>query len=160
MLIAIAEEPLHPIFGPRLTFNISQRDAVELAVDTLTIGGSGTYGLYFLQYKRTARRPSGRIRLFATVGTGGYYTYQKRPESRWPRADGSVIVYPASSSGELSGLNIAAVGGGFEQSLNRHAAFRFEGGGFMGIGQEGFLAFRILAGVSVPIGGYRAVDTR
>jgi hypothetical protein len=158
LLIAVAEEPLHPMFGPRLTFNISQRDAVELAADTLTAGRFGTFGLYFLQYKRTGQRPPGArgIRPFVTVGTGGTYTYRKAPGRRESRPDGSVVVYPASLSGELNGLSIASFGGGFERAVNRHASFRIEGSGFMGVGDEGFLAFRMLAGVSVPIGGYRA----
>jgi hypothetical protein len=163
MLVAIAEGAfLRPIVGPRLTFNISQRDAVELAADTLVPYEYGTYGFYFLQYKRTTRRTTRRqsdwtgLSPFFTVGTGGYYSYRKSPERRLPRDDGSVVVYPASSYGELSRLNIATVGGGFERGLSRHASFRFEGSGFLAMHDEGFLGFRILAGVSVPIGGYGA----
>ena len=154
---AIAEGVhLRPIVGPRLTFNVTQRDAIELAADTLAPSDYGTYGLYFLQYKRKARRNWRGVRPFFTAGTGGYYTYRKVPERRTPRLDGSVVIYPRSSYGELSRLNIATFGGGFEQGLNRHASFRFEGAGFALIDNEGYLAFRILAGISVPIGGYRA----
>jgi hypothetical protein len=163
MLVAIAEGAfLRPIVGPRLTFNISQRDAVELAADTLVPYEYGIYGLYFLQYKRTTRRTTRRqsdwagLNPFFAAGTGGHYSYRKSPERRLPRVDGSVVVYPASSYGELSRLNIATVGGGFEQGLNRHASFRFEGSAFFAMRDEGFLGFRILAGVSVPIGGYGA----
>jgi hypothetical protein len=163
MIVAFAEGAFfRPLVGPRLTFNISQRDAVELAADTVLPSEYGTYGFYFLQYKRTTRRTTRRLSdwsglsPFFTVGTGGYYSYRRSPERRLPRADGAVVVYPASSYGELSRLNIATVGGGFEQGLNRHASFRVEGTGFIAIHKEGFLAFRILAGVSVPIGGYRA----
>jgi hypothetical protein len=150
---------LQPIVGPRLTFNMSGRDAVELAAHAWLPNEFYTvYGFYLLQYKRTARRPSdwNGTRPFFTVGTGGYYSYIKSPERRLPRADGSVVVYPASSHGELSGLNLATVGGGFEQRLNRHAAFRFEASGLLAMHDDGFLGFRILAGVSVPIGGYGA----
>ena len=140
VLVAIGEGVvLRPLVGPRLTFNISQRDAIEIAADTLAPADSRTFGFYFLQYKRTTRRTTRRqfswsgLSPFFTVGTGGYY-----------------------SSGELSRLNIAAVGGGFDQGLNRRASFRLEGSGFVSVQRDGFLAFRILAGVSVPIGGYRA----
>ena len=162
MIVAIGEGAFfRPLIGPRLTFNISQRDAVELAADTIVPYEYGTYGFYFLQYKRTTRRTMLRqagwsgLSPFFAVGTGGYYYYRKNAERRLPRSDGSVVVYPASSSGELSRLNVATIGGGFEQGLNRHASIRVEGSGFISI-QQGFLAFRILAGVSVPIGGYRA----
>jgi hypothetical protein len=154
----IAEGFIRPIVGPRLTFNISQQNAVELAADTLVpTQGPGIYGLYFVQYKRTTRRPSDwcGIRPFFTVGTGGYYSYRKISELRLPRPDGSVVVYPAHSSGELSRLAVAAFGGGFERGLNRYASFRLEGSGFAPLHSEGYLGFRVLAGISVPIGGYR-----
>jgi hypothetical protein len=150
---------LTPTVGPRVTINFSQQDAIELAADTILRDGSqGINGLYFLQYKRTTRGPldwSG-IRPFFTLGTGGYYAYRKNPERRYSRPDGSVVVYPAHSNGEVSGLNLATFGGGFERGLNRHTSFRIEGTGAVAIHDDGFLAFRILAGVSVPIGGYRA----
>ena len=64
---------------------------------------------------------------------------------------------PAHSNGELSRLNIASVGGGFEQGLSRHASFRLEGSGFARpCTMKAFSRIRVLAGVSVPIGGYRA----
>jgi len=160
LLGAIAEGVhIRPIAGPRLTLNISQQNAIELAADTLVPNdGPGIYGLYFFQYKRTTRRPpdwSG-IRPFLTAGTGGYYSYRKLPERRSPRPDGSVVVYPAHSIGELSRLTVVAFGGGFERGLNRYASFRLEGSGFAVIDSEGYLGFRVLAGISVPIGGYHA----
>ena len=160
---AIAEGVhLRPIVGPRLTFNVTQRDAIELAMDTLVPYEYGTYGLYFLQYKRTTRRPAdwSGIRPFFTAGTGGSYYYRKIPERRLGRPDGSVVVYPSHADGEVSRLAIATFGGGFERGLNRHASFRLEGGGFLLLDNDGFLGFRVLAGVSVPIGGYRATTLR
>jgi hypothetical protein len=153
---------LRPMAGPRLTFNISQQDAIELVADTIFLESRSTYGLYLLQYKRTTRRGSdwAGIRLFYTLGTGGYYTRQSVPERRETRLDGSVVVYPAHSTGELSRLNMATVGGGFERVLNRHASFRLDGSGVLAIHDDGFLGFRILAGVSVPIGGYRAATIK
>jgi hypothetical protein len=154
---------LRPIAGPRLTFNISQQHAVELAADTLAPGtGHEIYGLYFLQYKHTIRRPADfrGIRPFVTAGTGGYYEYEKVAELRVPRPDGSAVVYPAHSSGELSRLAVVAFGGGFERGLNRYASFRLEGTGFLVLDSEGFLGFRVLAGISVPIGGYSARPIR
>lgn len=154
---------VRPIAGPRLTLNISPQDAVEMAFETLfPNGGSGLYGLYFVQYKRTTRHPPDwrGIRPFFTAGTGGYYSYRKVSEHRVPRLDGSVVVFPAHARGELSHLSTVAFGGGFESGLNRHASFRLEGSGFVAIHSEGFLGFRVLAGISVPIGGYRVRPVR
>jgi hypothetical protein len=148
-----------PIVGPRLTVNISQQNAVELSVETLTPGAPSAYGLYFLQFKRTPRRPSNwsGITPFYSVGTGGYYRHDSVPEYRSTRPDGSVVVYPRHSSGELSRFNIASVGGGVERGLSRHASIRLEGSAFAILDNDGGgLAYRVLAGVSVPIGGYRA----
>ncbi|HEY3043482.1 MAG TPA: hypothetical protein VGJ39_05640 [Vicinamibacterales bacterium] len=147
-----------PTVGPRLTLNISQQNAVELSVETLTPTAPRAYGLYFLQFKRTPRRPSNSsgITPFYTVGTGGYYNHERVPEYRQTRPDGSVVIRPALSTGELSRLNIASVGGGLERGLSRYASIRLEGSGFAVLDNEGFLAYRVLAGVSVPIGGYRA----
>ena len=148
-----------PIAGPRFTFNISQQHAIELAADTLAPGdGHGIYGLYFVQYKHTTKRPADfrGIRPFVTAGTGGYYTYERVAGWRSPRPDGSAVVYPAHSIGELSRLALVAFGGGFERGLSRYASFRLEGTGFLVVDSEGFLGFRVLAGISVPIGGYRA----
>ena len=93
MLVAIGEG-LHPIptAGPTVTLHISQQNAIELAADTIFLGSPSIYGLYFLQYKRATRGPSDwtGIRPFYTAGTGGYYTYQKVPERRETRPDGSV----------------------------------------------------------------------
>jgi hypothetical protein len=160
MVGAIAEGLFaRPIAGPRLTFNISQQHAIELAADTLASGsGHGVYGLYFLQYKHTTRRPANffGIRPFVTAGTGGYYEYERIAEWRSPRPDGSAVVYPAHSTGELSRFALVSFGGGFERGLNRYASFRLEGTGFLVVDSEGFLGFRVIAGISVPIGGYRA----
>ena len=148
-----------PAFGPRLTFNITPQSAIELSAETLTPAGPGTYGLFFLQYKGATRPSFNRsgIRPFYTAGTGGYFAYNKVPERRQARQDGSVVVYPAHSTGELSRLNIVSFGGGFERVLSRYASFRLEGNGFAILdSDDGFLAYRVLAGVSIPIGGYRA----
>ena len=68
-----------------------------------------------------------------------------------------MVIYPAHSTGELSGLKIATFGGGFERGLTRHASFRLEGSGFAVLdNDDGGLAYRVLAGIAVPIGGYRA----
>jgi hypothetical protein len=159
-LVGAIGEGLHvrPIAGPRLTLNLSQQHAIELSADTLFAAGPGLYGLYFVQYKRTTRLPPdrSRIRPFFTVGTGGYYSHRKVREQRVPRLDGSVVVYPAHSRGELSRPILAAFGGGFERRLTRSASFRLEGTGFALVDSDGFLGFRVHAGISVPIGGYRA----
>src|SRR5262249_3673513 len=120
------------------------------------------YGLYFLQYKRTTKRPSdwSGIRPFYTVGTGGYYIYRKVPERRDTRLDGAVVISPAHSTGALSAFNIASFAGCFERGLNRHASFRLEGSGLVAFSDYGCLCLRILAGVTVPIGGYRAATIK
>jgi hypothetical protein len=150
---------LTPTAGPRLTFNISQQDSIELTADTQVFDRSSLlYGLYFLQYKRTTKRPSAwsGIRPFYTAGTGGYYIYRRVPERRDTRPDGAVVIYPAHATGALSRFNIATFGGGLERALNHHASFRFEGSGHIAFSDYGCLCLRILAGVSVPMGGYRA----
>ena len=150
-----------PAAGPRLTFNISQQHAVELIGDTQFFDRSSLVnGMYLLQYKRTPKFEWSRIRPFYTVGTGGYYIYQQIRERRETRPDGSIVVYPAHSTGAVSRLNIVTFGGGFERLLNRHASFRLEGSGFVAMSDYGCLCFRILAGVSVPIGGYRAATIK
>jgi len=148
-----------PMLGPRLTVNLSQQNALEIAVETLIPERPAAYGLYFVQYKRATRSPSHwtAIRPFYTVGTGGYYNHDRIPERRETRPDGAVIVYPAHSTGEVSRLNIASVGGGIERGLSRYASLRLEGSGFVILdSDDGYFAYRVLAGVSVPIGGYRA----
>ena len=152
-----------PILGPRLTVNFSQQNALEITVETLIPDSPAAYGLYFVQYKRATRPPSHwtAIRPFYTIGSGGYYNHSKIPERRETRPDGAVIVYPAHSTGEVSRLNIATVGGGFERGLSRYASLRLEGSGFVILdSDDGFFAYRVLAGVSVPIGGYRAVTIK
>jgi hypothetical protein len=159
--IADCEPCVLPIVGPRLTINLSQQNALEVSAETLVPSNPATYGLYFLQYKRATRRPPHwtGIRPFYAAGTGGYYTYRKIRERRETRPDGSVVIYPAHSTGELSRLTIATFGGGFERAITRHASFRLEGSGFAVLDNDdddGFLAYRVLAGISVPIGGYGA----
>jgi hypothetical protein len=148
-----------PILGPRLTVNLSQQNALEVVVETLVPGSPAAYGLYFVQYKRATRPPAHwtAIRPFYTVGTGGYYSHDSIPERRETRPDGAVVIHPAHSLGEVSRLNIATFGGGFERGISRYASLRLEGSGFVILdNDDGFLAYRVVAGISVPIGGYRA----
>jgi len=162
MLVAIGEG-LHPMptAGPTVTLHISQQDAIELAADTIFLGsGQSTGCTFFNTGARRGVRPIGQGFDRSTPPEQGYYTYQKVPERRETRPDGSAVMYPAHSTGEMSRLNIAIFGGGFERGLNRHASFRLEGSGFLAVHDDGFLGFRILAGVSVPIGGYRAATIK
>src|SRR5687767_7820405 len=49
--------------GPRVTLNLSRRDAVELAADFLAgTEHSGLFGLYLIQYKRVLREGDQRHR--------------------------------------------------------------------------------------------------
>jgi hypothetical protein len=45
---------------------------------------------------------------------------------------------------------------GLEHRLNERIAARLEGGGLAMLDQDGYIGFRLLAGISMPIGGYRA----
>jgi hypothetical protein len=142
--------------GPRVTFNLSQRDAIEVGTPFFQFQYPG--GLYLLRYKRALRPRTGLgATPYVTVGTGGYYSRGYVRERRASRADGSVAIFPAHATGRLSGLNVASVGGGIEFRLNSHLAAHVESDAFVSVDRDyGALGFRLLAGLSVPIGGYRA----
>jgi hypothetical protein len=141
------------VVGPRLTLNLSQRGAIDLGTDTIPF--QGTWGFYFLRYKHMVHaRAHGTATPFVTAGAGGSYFRGFVGEHRTSRADGSVAIVPAHSTGKLSGLNFAVFGGGIESQLNKWLAARVEGEALASI--YGGFAFRFLAGLSIPIGGYRA----
>src|SRR5918996_545494 len=74
--------------GPRVTLNISRRDAVELLADFLVkTEHSGAFGLYLIQYKRVLREGDRRRRtIFVTGSTAGTFRYHRRREWREDRA--------------------------------------------------------------------------
>jgi len=144
------------VLGPRLTFNATPRDALEVVAELAGTGeNSGLFGVYLIQYKRVLRphaKPASAI--FLTAGTGGDFQYDRVEEYRSGRPDGSVLVEPAYTNAFLSRPFFVAIGIGFERVLARYAALRgdlqilaFE---FKSVGLRGTL------GITVPIGGYRA----
>ena len=143
------------LVGPRLTFNLTPRDAIELVTDVIApVEDAGLYGLYFLQYKRgLGDRAPQRNQLFVTVSAGGSFEYERIREYRTERPDLSVFVSPAYTEASLSTPVFGAVGICFERVLKRFVSIRsdVQALGFSG----GFIAIRGAVGVSVPIGGYR-----
>ena len=83
--------------GPRLTLNMSRRDAVEVLADFLVgTEHSGLFGLYLIRYKRVLREGErGRSTIFVTGSTAGTFHYDRRREWREDRPDGATIVHPA-----------------------------------------------------------------
>src|SRR5687767_7018371 len=65
--------------GPRVTLNVSRRDAVELLADFLVgTEQSGAFGLYLIQYKRVLREGDRRRRtIFVTGSTAGTFQYYR-----------------------------------------------------------------------------------
>ena len=143
------------LIGPRLTFNATPRDALEVVAD---MGGpvenDGLFGLYLIQYKRVLRpRAASRSGIFLTAGMGGDFKYDRVEEYRSERPDGSVFVQPGYTHASLSEPFFGAIGIGVERVLARYAAvrsdlqvlaFRF-----------GSVGLRGTVGITVPIGGYR-----
>ena len=148
------------LLGPRVTVNLSQRNALEMSADVMTRSFDRRRfdGVYFLQYKRllSPRSAADRNTAFATVGTGGYFFHSRVGERHQQRVDGSVVVFPARTHAKLSSTRMATFTVGLEHRLNEKLAARIEGGGLALLDQNGYLGFRLLGGVSIPIGGYRA----
>jgi hypothetical protein len=157
-------EGLHmrAMLGPLVTLNLSQRDALEVASDVMVATGTRGRidGLYFLQYRRmlNARTPASPNTMFVTLGTGGYFFHSRIGERRLQRVDGSVVVFPGSTHAKLSPTRMATFNIGLEHRLNERIAARFEAGGLGLFDQDGYVGFRLLAGIAVPIGGYDARD--
>ena len=157
-------EGLHmrALTGPRLTVNLSQRNAVEVSADVMvpSYDRGRLDGLYFLQYKRLLhpRSAVNANTIYMTVGTGGYFFHRRVGERHQPRVDGSVVVFPARTESTLSPTRIATFSVGLEHRLSETFAARVEAGGVGLLDQDGFLGFRLLAGVSIPIGGFHDRD--
>jgi hypothetical protein len=141
--------------GPRLTVNVTPRDAVEILAEVVgPVESTGLNGLYLIQYKRLlSPRAARRSHLSLLASVGGSFQYYRERESREERPDGSVFVVPAYTHSSVDGPMFGAVGVGFERVLARYIAtrsdlqltvFRFGGVGLRGT-----------FGVSIPIGGYR-----
>jgi hypothetical protein len=143
------------LVGPRLTFNVTPRDAIELVTEVIgPVENAGLYGLYFLQYKRgLGDRALRRNQLFVTLAAGGTFEYEHIREYRVERPDLSIFVSPAYTHASLSTPFFGAAGIGFERVLRRFVSIRsdVQALGFQG----GLVGIRGAVGVSVPIGGYR-----
>ena len=140
--------------GPRLTFNATPRDAIEVFTEIVgPVESDGLHGLYLLQYKRILTdRVARRSHVFMTAGVGGAFEYHRANEFREERPDGSVFVVPPHTRASLSEPFLVVVGIGTEHVLARYIAIR---------GDVQLVAFRFgvgaraTVGASVPIGGYR-----
>jgi hypothetical protein len=145
--------------GPRLTVNLSERNALEASADVMVPSFNGRLdGSYSLQYKRlfSARSAVDANTAFMTVGTGGYFFRNRVGERHQLRPDASVVVFPARTHAKLSSARMATFSVGLEHRLNERLAARVEGGGVALLDQNGFIGFRLVGGISIPIGGYRA----
>lgn len=142
-------------FGPRLTLNASQRDAIEIATDVLRPWeDGGLNGLYVIQYKRSlTERGSRRNTIVLSAGFGGVFHYERVDEYRWPRPDGSIYVRPAYTEGKLEAPFVVTVGVGVERVLAQYLAARAEV--HLYIFRFGAFGVKGTYGISVPIGGYR-----
>jgi len=142
-------------FGPRLTFNATQRDAVEIVAELVgPVERDGLNGLYLVQYKRALRAHGlRRSQLFLSAGLGGSFSYYRSTEYRSERPDGSVFVQPAHTHASLQRPFLGAVGLGVERIVARYAAVRGELQ--VVVVQLAAVGARGTVGVTVPIGGYR-----
>jgi hypothetical protein len=140
--------------GPRISLNLSRRDAVELLVDAVAgTEQSGLVGLYLVQYKRALREENRRYGgAFIIACAGGSFRYDHNPERRTERPDGSTVVQPAYTYAQLAGPFLLGTGIGVERVLSRYATFRAEAGvlvvSFAAVGIRGAV------GISIPLGGY------
>ena len=148
---------MRALVGPRVTINLSHRNALEISADVMTrsFDRRRLDGVYFLQYKRllSPRSVVNRNTAFATVGTGGYFFYSRVGERHQPRLDRSVVVFPPRTHAKLSSTRMATFSVGLEHRLNERIAARLEGGGLALLDQNGYIGFRLLGGVSMSIGG-------
>lgn len=141
--------------GPRVTLNMSRRDAVELLADFIVgTEHSGAFGLYLIQYKRVLREGDRRRNtVFVTGSAAGTFHYYRSREEREDRADGATIIHPAYTRAQLETPTLIGGGIGLERVLGRYAAFRAEVGALVPLRPLSAVGIRGLAGVSIPLGG-------
>jgi hypothetical protein len=139
--------------GPRLSINLTDRTGVDLMGDIVgPTESSALYGLYTIQIRQVIRTggPS-RAAIFVTAGTVGGFEYDRVPERRDQRRDGSVVVYRAYTEAEVTRPLGFSGGVGMQRVLARYAAFRADLQAMMPF--DGLLLVRGTLGVSMPIGG-------
>ena len=141
--------------GPRVTLNISRRDAVELLADFLVgTEHSGLFGLYLIQYKRVLRQGDRRrSTIFVTGSTAGTFRYYRSREWSEDRADGATIIYPAYTRAQVDSPTLIGGGIGLERIVGRYAAFRAEVGALVPLRSTWAVGIRGVVGVSIPLGG-------
>jgi hypothetical protein len=139
--------------GPRLSVNLNELIGLDVVADIVEPHDSGgLYGLYAIQARHLLRAGDRtRSAIFITGGAVGGFEYERVPERRTERPDGSVVVYRAFTEGSLSRPVMFSGGIGMQRVLTRFAAFRAEGQLIFGF-QDAFLV-RAALGLSVPIGG-------
>ena len=155
MVFAAGDAALLLNGGPRVTLNVSGRDAVELLADFLLgTEESGAFGLYLIQYKRVLREGDRRrSTIFVTGSTAGTFHYHRSREWREDRADGATIVHPAYTRARVESPMFIGSGIGFERAVGRYAAFRGEVGALVPLRSLWPFGIRGLVGVSIPLGG-------
>ena len=146
------------VLGPRLTFNATPRDALEVVAEIAGPGeNSGLFGVYLIQVKRVLRphsKPASAI--FLTAGTGGHFQYHRSKDTA---PDGRMGLCWSSRPTPMplsSPPFFVAIGVGFERVLARYAALRGDLRSSLSnssrVGLRGTLASPFLSGATVSIG--------
>jgi hypothetical protein len=140
-------------WGPRLSVNAGDRIGFDFVAEIISPTESGgLYGVYAVQIRHVFR-PAGprQSAIFVTGGVVGAFEYERLPERRVRRPDGSVVIYQASTDAEVTWPAGFSGGIGMRRVFGRYAAFRADAHAMFGFG--GVLAVRGALGVSIPIGG-------
>jgi hypothetical protein len=140
--------------GPSVTVNLTRRLAIEVRAETFgPVEESGIFGVYQTQLKIPIKRSSSGARpLVFTVGVAGAASYQRFPETRLTRADGSTIVHQEFRRFRVTNPTTFSAGVSGDRPFSRHVS------GSWGIQTMlGSIGGAVLAsaGVSFGLGGYR-----
>ena len=152
--------------GPGLTLGVAftPRTSLDLVADALMLGSEGPRGgasvfrlngVYLVQVRRTlAGAAAAGPHISWAAGFGGGYYFQRVPEMRIARPDGSTLVYPRHTDAELARPSFLSGGIVVQRPLTSWVAVR---GDLMGIvvavvREHGFV-MRATIGLMTPIGG-------
>jgi hypothetical protein len=142
--------------GPLVSINVTDRIGLDFVGEIVgPTESSGLCGIYQVRAKyaiREATRTQSPI--FLTAGMAGTFKYNRQPEFREERPDGSVVAYHAHTHASLTRPVALSVGIGTQRRLAKYAAWRADGQAMFGFG--GALLLRGALGISIPIGGYYA----
>ena len=138
--------------GPSLSVAALRVLRVELKADALgPVDNGGLTGLYQLQVAFVTREGGAtRATLLVNVGVAGIFEYDRHPESRQERPDGSVVVYHAHSTGRIERPQGTVVGFAVHRPVATHAAIRWD---VQGVITRFGVIVKTAVGVSFPIGG-------